>query len=273
MSRLLAVVPAALCARALGRGWPEDLDGRVRCIDEGARALGLDRCCGPWSPEVEDAALRSELDGAASAEPYGNPEEAFARLDAVTAALARTPAAPPVMGLVSGPAAWRARGGDFTEDALDAASDLAAARVGALAGCGVERLIVAEIGVSGADLDRMTEAHRLIVRTAAHLRLEALLVMTGAGDAARLGYQGWASPGGCADDLGFLPKAAFDSAAGLRRGLDQCRRTVSGDAAEVVTAPLGPHTSPEILREASIQAAALSSGRGRAFEAHGRGGR
>lgn len=267
MTRLLAVAPASLCARALGRDWPDDLDGRVRCIDEGTRALGLDRCCGPWSPEAEDAALRAELDDAAGSRPHGDPggpEEAFSRLDAVTAALARTPAAPSVMGLVPGPAAWRARGGDITEDALDAASDLAAARVGALARCGVERVIVAEIGISAADLDRMTEAHRLIVRTAAHLRLEALLVMTGTGDAARLGYRGWASPGGCADGLGFLPEAAFDSAAALRHGLDRCRRTVSDDAAEVVTAPLGPDTSPEVLRQASIQTAALCSGLGRA---------
>ena len=61
MIRLTALVPAAVCAGALGRAWPDDVDGQVRCIDEGTRALGLAYCCSPWSEDAEDAALLAEL--------------------------------------------------------------------------------------------------------------------------------------------------------------------------------------------------------------------
>ena len=71
MSRLTAVVPGSVCAAALRRAWPDDLDTQIRSIDEGSRALGLAHCCAPWSMEAEDAALRTEFgDGS---EPSGGP--------------------------------------------------------------------------------------------------------------------------------------------------------------------------------------------------------
>ena len=163
VSRLTALVPGPVCAAALGREWPDDLDGRVRCLDEGTRALGLAYCCAPWPVDAENAALRAELGDQADPGP-GSPEAPTACAaagpdrnlescasyrsktradfdeDAVAAGLARVPGAPPVVGLVSGPLTWsiRVRSGAPLEDAVDAASDLASARIRALAGCGVD---------------------------------------------------------------------------------------------------------------------------------------
>ena len=65
---MTALVPPEVCARALGRAWPDSIDDQVRCIDEGTRALGLAYCCPPWSTDAEDAALRAEMaDGACTA--------------------------------------------------------------------------------------------------------------------------------------------------------------------------------------------------------------
>ena len=187
MSRLTALVPAQVCARALGRDWPDDLDGRVRCIDEGTRALGLAGCCAPWSPDVEDAALRAELGdgpdsgvaplpssaggrggvlapnvyeslshidktptdfvGTASLDSAGGH---FEQLDAVAAGLAQAPGAPPVLGLISGPLAWSLRiRPEVDPDILDAASDLACTRVRHLAERGVGRIVVLETCAAG----------------------------------------------------------------------------------------------------------------------------
>ena len=236
-----------LFAAALNRPWPDDLDGRVRCLDEGARALGLAMSCGSWSPAAEDAALTSELD------PGSDPNPALDDLDAVAIGLAQTPGALAVLGAVSGPAALNARvGGDAGED-LDDASDLAAARVRALAACGVRRVAVVEAEHSGLDPDRAAEAHEPILRTAEHLRLDVLLVAS----PARLGYERWAGPGGCSEGLAFLPSAVFESPVALNRGLDERRAELAG-AAEAVTVLLGPGTDPAAVRAAAARLAELA---------------
>lgn len=200
MTRLVAVAAPELFAAALNRPWPDDLDGRVRCLDEGARALGLALSCVPWSPGTEDRVLAAELglepapvsmpgsadldaeaDGRACT-PGSAP--ALEDLDAVAAGLTGTPGALPVLGAVSGPAAWATRVGGDPDEALDAASDLAAAQVRALGACGVGRVAVVEADWPGFDSDRVVEAHEPILRTAEHLRLDIFLVVTPAAGAA-----------------------------------------------------------------------------------------
>ena len=293
MSRLTALVPAAVCAEALGRAWPDDIDGQVRCIDEGTRALGLAYCCSPWSEDAEDAALLAELvpdlsdsqppTGAAPSSETSPPAGAapsiraspptqdqgpvgdvFERLDAVTSGLVGTPDALPTLGLVSGPLWWGARlaaghgqGCGLPVDpleAVDAASDLATERIRALAGCGVERVVVVEAGAPGLHIDASiaAELHEPLRRAADHLRVDVLLVatgpITGVPTPAKLGYARWVSPEGCADGLGFLPAAALQSQQALSRW---ARRTPQlARAAEVVTAPLSPAVSPEQIRSA-----------------------
>lgn len=279
MSRLTALVPGAVCAAALSRCWPDDLDGQVRCIDEGTRSLSLAYCCAPWSVASEDAALRAELghhaDPAAgsSRAPVGGPAAgappnpgslpSYASKtgpdfdgDAVATGLARVPGAPPVLGLVSGPLTWgiRAGPGPALEDAVDAASDLASARVRALAECGVERVVVVESAdagrLPGADL--VDEAHRPVLRAAEHLRIDVLLLVTSSCRSrfASLGYRLWAAPDGCADGLAFLPAAAFCSDRALA-GCIEDGRVALVQASEAVTAPLGPGVDPGLLRQAA----------------------
>lgn len=285
VSRLTALVPAEACAAAVARDLPEDLDGQVRCIDEGTRSLGLAYCCAPWSPEAEDAALRAELGDHTDAGP-GSPKPPSARAgaghdrnlegfasyrsrtrtdfdgDAVAAGLARVPGAPPVVGLVSGPLTWgnRVRSGVLLEDAVDAASDLAAARVRALSGCGVERVIVVESADVGdrVDAELALEAHRPILRAADHLRVEVLLVSTHAVTraAARLAHERCAGPDGCSDGLAFLPAAAFSSTAAVARFVDQQQSRLAA-ADTVLTSPLGAGTDPEVVRYAAGLLAAL----------------
>ena len=182
MTRLVAVAAPELFAAALNRPWPADLDGRVRCLDEGARALGLALSCAPWSPDVEDRALAAEL--GLEPGPVSTPGPGLADLDAAAAALTGTPGVLPVLGAVSGPAAWSARVGGDPDEAFDAASDLAAARVRSLGACGVGRVAVVETDRPGFDPDRVAEAHEPILRTAEHLRLDVFLVVTTAVDAA-----------------------------------------------------------------------------------------
>ena len=278
MSRLTALVPGPVCAAALGRGWPDDVDGQVRCIDEGTRALGLAYCCAPWSVESEDAALRAELGGhtdpgagspgapvgdlAAGAHPNMESFPSHWRKggtdfggDSVAAGLAQVPGAPPVLGLVSGPLMWamRIRSAPALEDAVDAASDLAAGRVGALAGCGVERVVVVESVDAGdsAAAELLVEAHRPVLRSAHHLRTEVLLVTTtgAAVPPSSLGYGRWASGRGCSPGLGYLPAEAFDSAAALERWLDRIRAAVQPE--EVITGPLDGSVSPGLVRQAA----------------------
>lgn len=276
VSRLTALVPAVVCARALGRAWPEDLDGQVRCIDEGTRALGLAHCCAPWSVEAEGAALRAGL-GDHADPALGLPEarmegvaagthpnleslpshrgNARAGLDGdvVATALARVPGAPPVAGLVSGPLTWSIRvgSGAALEEAIDTASDLAAARVRALAGCGVERVVVVESLDDGRvpDATLADEAHRPVLRTAEHLRVDLVLIAIGLDDVESLDYNRWASDRGCSSGLGFLPKEAFDSRPELERYLDRLR--IGPDTAEVTTAPLDAGVSPDLVRHAA----------------------
>ena len=278
MSRLTALVPGPVCAAALGRDWPDDVDGQVRCIDEGTRSLGLPYCCAPWSVESEDAALRAELgdhtdpgagwpgaaagDLAAGAHPNLESFPSHRRKsgtdfggDSVAAGLARVPGAPPVLGLVSGPLTWGMRigSGPALEDAVDAASDLAAGRVRALAGHGAERVVVVESVDAGDSVaaELLVEAHRPILRSAHHLRTDVLLVMTASSAAppSSLGYDRWASGPGCSPGLGYLPAEALDSAAALERGLDRLR--ASGDPGEVITGPPDASVSPELVRHAS----------------------
>ena len=287
VSRLTALVPAQVCAAALGREWPDDLDGRVRCVDEGTRAMGLAGCCAPWSIDAEDAALRAELGDQADPGP-GSPEaptacaaaghrnlESFASYrsktradfdgDAVAAGLARVPGAPPVVGLVSGPLTWslRVRSGAPLQDAVDAASDLASARIRALAACGVERVVVVESADArnGVHAELALEAHRPILRAAQHLRTDVLLVTTASGAAppASLGYRLWASPNGCADGLAYLPAAAFCSAEALARSIGR-RRAQLGAAEAVVTAPLGADVDPDLVRSVAVRVADLERG-------------
>lgn len=200
MTRLVAVAAPELFAAALNRPWPDDLDGRVRCLDEGARALGLALSCAPWSPETEDRALAAELGfelapvsvpGSADLDaetdgPACTPGSApaLADLDAVAVGLVGTPGGLGVLGAVSGPAVWAARVGGDPDEALDAASDLAAARVRSLGACGVGRVAVVETDRTSFDSDRAAEAHEPILRTAEHLRLGIFLVVTSAGGAA-----------------------------------------------------------------------------------------
>ena len=287
MTRLTALVPPQVCAAALRRSWPEDLDGRVRCIDEGTRTLGLAYCCAPWPVEAEDAALRAELGGDADLgrgsvqPPMGDPAaghdrnlESFASYrsktradfdgDAVAAGLARVPGAPPVMGLVSGPLTWSSRvaSGAALEDAVDAASDLASARIRALAGCGVERVVVVESADAGnrVDAELALEAHRPILRSASHLRVEVLLVSTHSvsNAAARLAHERWVGPDDCSDGLAFLPSAALASTEAVDRCVDhQGIRLASADT--VLTAPLGEDADPGVVRYAAGLLAALES--------------
>ncbi len=280
MSRLTALTPGSVYAAALGRAWPDDLDGRVRCIDEGSRALGLQVCCAPWSTQAEDAALLAELGedvpprpepgtvAAAPIEPGDNAVEngAFERLDSVTSGLVCTPGAPPVLGLVSGPLAWGARqasghGRGLPIDpveAIDAASDLAAGRIRALAGCGVRRIAVVEPGAPNVfvDAELAAEFHEAIIRAAHHLRVDLLLVapepIVGVASRAGLGYERWVSSAGCSDGLGFLPQAAFKSITAVARSVGQL-----ATVAEVVAGPLGPDVGTEVLRSAAARVAGL----------------
>ncbi|MCE2513083.1 MAG: hypothetical protein J4F50_11160 [Acidimicrobiia bacterium] len=272
MSRLTALVPAEVCAAALGRRWPDDLDGRVRCIDEGTRTLGLAYCCAPWSVQAEDYALRAETGARISLE---GGRGSFGPLDDVAAGLARTPAAPPVVGVVSGPLGWSVRhaaspgraagvavagaldaASDLAAaDALDAASDLAAARIHELASCGAERVAVVEQIDGGRWLDATlaAEMHRPILRAADHLRVDLVLVAIGQGAGAvppgTLGYSSWVSPDGCSGGLAFLPSAAAESSEALDRCLD--RLGTDSEPGEVITGPLDDSVSPDLLRRAS----------------------
>lgn len=291
-----------LFAAALNRPWPDDLDGRVRCLDEGARALGLAMSCASWSPAAEDEALTAELNpgsvptpaltpgstdpNAAASGLAGIPGAASAPslddLDAMATGLAQTPGALAVLGAVSGPAALSARAGGDSGEALDDASDLAAARVRALGACGVRRVAVVEAEHFGLDTDRVAEAHEPILRTAEHLRLDVLLIVaptsgatgdgTGAAaagavdrdssadgrvagcDPAQLGYKHWAAPDGCSEGLAFLSAGVFESIAALNRGLEERRAELAG-AAEAVTAPLGPDADPAAVRAAAARLA------------------
>ena len=240
MSRLTALLPAAVCARALGRQWPGDLDGQVRCIDEGSRALGLAFCCAPGPDEARDP-------------------------DSVTAALVAIPGALPVLGVVRGPLSnellseIHRRGGKLAGisaaqdvlELLDDASDAAVDRIRALSVRGVRRVTVVEdaAAASWVSDDAVVESHRPLLNAAAHLRIDRVLVASGLDDGASLGYDRWASARGCSPGLGFLPADAFDSAAALERFLDRIR--ACGDPGEVITPPLDAGVSPELVRHAS----------------------
>lgn len=217
-----------LFAAALNRPWPDDLDGRVRCLDEGARALGLAMSCASWSPAAEDAALKAELNpGSVPVPDLADPDAAAGLtstpgaasvpslddLDAVAAGLAQTPGALAVLGAVSGPAALSARVGGDSGETIDDASDLAAARVRALGACGVRRVAVVEAEHFGLDTDRVAEAHEPILRTAEHLRLDVLLI-------------GAPASGARGDGTGAAAAGAADrdpSADGLAAGCDPAR--------------------------------------------------
>ena len=239
MSRLTALVPGPVFADALGRDWPDGVDGQVRCIDEGSRALGLAFCCAPGPDEARGP-------------------------DSVTAGLAATPGALPVLGVVPGPlssellSGIHRRGGELAgsspirdvQELLDDASDAAVDRIRALGACGVRRAAVVEHSMAPrVDEDAAADAHRPLLNAAAHLRIELVLVASGLDDAASLGYERWASTRGCSPGLGFLPAEAFGSAAALERELDRIRS--DGDPSEAITAPLGAGLSPDLVRHAS----------------------
>lgn len=231
MTRLVALVPAAVCAAALGREWPHDLDSQVRCIDEGARSLRLTFCCPPRSHEAQDP-------------------------DTVTAGLVRTPGALPVLGMVTGPGSAGLAAGevggspDRVQDHLDDASDTAVERLRALSACGVRRAAVVEdANGSTVSHDALREAHRPLLNAGAHLRLDLVLVASGPGATEWSDYDWWVSDQGCSPELGFLPREAFDSRPELERGLDRLR--AGSGAAEVITAPLDDAVSPDLLRHAS----------------------
>lgn len=239
MIRLTALVPAAVCAAALGRDWPDDVDGQVRCIDEGSRALGLAFCCAPWTGEAHDP-------------------------DSVTAGLVATPGALPVLGVVPGPlsdellSGIHHRGGKPAgssasqngQELLDDASDAAVDRLRALGACGVGRAAVVEHATAPWPGDEAAaESHRPLLNAAAHLRIDLVLVASGLDDVASLGYKDWASGRGCSPGLGFLSAEAFDSVAALERRLDRIR--TAGDPGEVITAPLEANVAPDVVRHAS----------------------
>lgn len=229
MSRFTALVPPQVCAAALGRAWPDGVDGQVRGIDEGSRALGLAWCCAPTPDEVADA-------------------------DAVTAGLVATPGALPVLGVVRGPLAASApvglAGSTDPQDCLDDASDDAVDRIRALSDCGVGRIaIVEDGGPPPVSDDDAAESHRPLLNAAAHLRIDLVLVSSGLDGVESLGYDCWASDRGCSPGLGFLPAEAFDSAAALDHWLDRARP--AGDSGEVLTAPLDPGVVPDVVRHGS----------------------
>ena len=293
VTRLTALVPGSVCATALGRAWPDDVDGRVRCIDEGTRALGLAMCCTPWSKQAEDAELLSELAGDAALLSRGaeggvllselagdgarlsrrggggspikrvddaGADDAIEGPDAVASGLVLTPGAPPVLGLVSGPLCWGTRqapgaGRGMPIDpveAIDAASDLAAGRIRALAGCGVQRIAVVELGAPDLFLDTelAAEFHEAVIRAADHLRVGLLLIapdpIAGVASPGEFGYERWVSSDGCSEGLGFLAQSAFKSTGAVARSV----RRMSA-VAEVVTGPLGPDVGAETLRSAA----------------------
>lgn len=229
VTRLTAMVPPQVCAAALGRAWPQGIDAQVRGIDEGSRALGLAWCCAPTPDEVADA-------------------------DAVTAGLVATPGALPVLGVVRGPLAASASvglaGSAEVQDLLDDASDDAVDRIRALSDCGVGRIAVVEDGGPPAvGDDDAAESHRPVLRAAAHLRIDLVLVAGGLDGVESLGYGQWASDRGCSPGLGFLPAEAFESAAALDHWLDRAR--AAGDSGEVFTAPLDPGVVPDVVRHGS----------------------
>ena len=231
VSRLTALVPAAVCAKALGRAWPEDLDGQVRCIDEGTRALGLAYSCPPRTREAQ------------------HPDE-------VATGLARTPGARPVLGVVEGPvsagfgAGHVEPGAQDVQDRLDDASDGAVDRLRALSACGVHRAAVVEDAIPpSVSHDDAAEAHRPLLNAAAHLRIDLVLVTSGLDDAEFLGYDRWVSDQRCSPGMSFLPAEGFDSAAALERWLGRIR--AAGDLGEVITAPLDAGVSPDLVRHAA----------------------
>ena len=239
MTLLTALVPGALCAAALGRAWPDGIDGQVRCIDEGSRALGLAFCGPPGPDEARDP-------------------------DSVAAGLVATPGALPVLGVVPGPLSDELlsenhrRGGNLAcssadrdvQDLLDDASDAAVDRIRSLGVCGVRRAaVVEEAAASWAGDQAAAEAHRPLLNAAAHLRIDLVLVASGLDDVESLGYDRWVSEMGCSPGLGYLTAEAFDSAAALERGLDRIR--AAGEPEEVVTAPLAGSVSPGLVRQAA----------------------
>ena len=136
------------------------------------------------------------------------------------------------------------------QDLLDDASDAAAERIRALAACGVRRVAVVEDAAPlWSGTDAAVEAHGPMLRAAAHLRIDLVLVASGPDDVAPLGYDLWASGRGCSPGTGYLPVEALESAAALERGLDRIR--ASGDPGEVITGPLDASVSPELVRHAS----------------------
>ena len=231
MSRLTALVPAAVCAAALGRAWPEDLDGQVRCIDEGTRALGLAWCCSPQTHEAQHP-------------------------DDVTAGLVGTPGALPVLGVVDGPVSASLGTGHVdgsahdVQDRLDDASDWAVDRIRALSECGVRRAAVVEGAAGPLVCDHTAvESHRPLLTAAAHLRMELVLVAGDLDDAGSFGYESFVSRRGCSQGLGLLAEEAFDSPAELELCLDRHRAGTVPE--EVITAPLDDRVSPDLLRRAS----------------------
>ena len=296
MHRLTALVPPAVCAAALGRVWPDDLDGQVRCLDEGARSLGLRHSCAPWSTKTEDAALLEELGmgglprggstktgdaalpkeldmgplASAGAAQEAADDDTFERLDEVAAGLAATPGAPPVLGVVSGPLGWGSRLAAATPaaagaaadpvEAIDAAADLAADRLRTLARCGVEEVAVVETGAVELYVDPAVaaESHDPLVKVAAHLRLGLVLVCTGTTSAEDLGYGRWVSSRGCSPGLGFLPDEALGSHRRLRRVL--AGATDGPDDREMITAPLDDRVAPGLVRMAAAMLDGPASG-------------
>ena len=231
MSRLTALVPSAVCAAALGRGWPDDVDEQVRCLDEGSRSLGLAWCCAPRPDEAQDP-------------------------DGVTAGLVGTPGALRILGLVRGPLsashATKAVDGseDGLQDRLDDASDSAVERIRALGSSGVTRAAVVEdVTGAGVSEEALVESHRPLLNAAAHLRVELVLVASGLDAAEPLGYEQWVSRRGCSPGLGFLPREAFVSELGLRHVL--ARGMTLPDNDEMVTAPLEDRVSPHLVRLAA----------------------
>ncbi|MDE0657868.1 MAG: hypothetical protein OXH58_14950 [Acidimicrobiaceae bacterium] len=238
MSRLSALVPGSVCADALGRAWPADVDGQVRCIDEGSRTLGLAFCCVPASGEAADPG-------------------------SVTAGLVATPGALPVLGVVPGPLSDELlsrihRRGELAgssaiqdvQELLDDASDAAVDRLRALGASGVRRIAVVEDTIAPPVGDAAAaESHRPLLNAAAHLRIDLVLVASGLDDVASLGYGDWASGRGCSPGLGFLPKEAFESRSQLERCLD--RLADGSGTAEVISAPLDHAVSTDLVRHAA----------------------
>jgi hypothetical protein len=253
VTTFVALVAPDVYAAALRQPPPADPDATVRVISEGARALGLPTLCVPWRPDTEVDAIRADLTAA------GGDDGRLAAVDETARWLCATPGHPPVVGVVSGPMALAAAAAvdDDLREAVDAAADIAAQRVRALAEAGVDRLVVVDRTGPGTPSDLARDAHAPLVRLAAHFGIPVTLIalydVLAAGD---MGYPAWASPNGGSKGARLLTR---DELADLDRVA--AVTDAAGDGV-VFTEWLSADVEPDVVRRAAAVVAV--GGRARA---------